>query len=77
MMCVLKSSFKVGTLMMEPCSAVHLIEELDPALGPHVNLAIQQEGSTSFSSEVRCVLLPNLDILGAPIGLFQVHRWEV
>eukprot|EP00731_Ephydatia_muelleri_P030193 Em0021g716a len=43
-----------------------------PALGLHVNLAkcelFSRRGNTSFPPEVRCSLLPNLDILGAPIG---------
>ena len=50
--------------------ALHLIEDLGPALGLHVNLAkcelFSREGS--FPPDVRCSLLPNLDILGAPIG---------
>ena len=60
------------------CSAVlralhlHLIEELGPALGLHVNLAkcemFSRRGNTSFPPEVRCSLLPNLYIIGAPIG---------
>ena len=48
--------------------ALHVIEEL----GPAVNLAkcemFSRQGNTSFPPEVRCSLLPNLDILGAPIG---------
>ena len=52
--------------------ALHVIEELGPALGLHVNLAkcemFSRQGNTSFPPEVRCSLLPNLDILGAPIG---------
>ena len=52
--------------------ALHLVEKLGPALGLHVNLAkcelFSRRGNTSFPLEVRCSLLPNLDILGAPIG---------
>ena len=52
--------------------ALHLIEDLGPALGLHVNLAkcelFSRRGNTSFPPEVRCSLLPNLDILGAPTG---------
>ena len=52
--------------------ALHVIEELGPALGLHVNLAkcemFSRQGNISFPPEVRCSLLPNLDILGAPIG---------
>ncbi|KAL5502576.1 hypothetical protein EMCRGX_G009374 [Ephydatia muelleri] len=48
--------------------ALLLVEELGPALGLHVNLAkcelFSRRGNTSFSPEVRCSLLPNLDILG-------------
>ena len=54
--------------------ALHLIEELGPALGLHVNLAkcemFSRRGNTSFPLEVRCSLLPNLYIIGAPIGYF-------
>ena len=50
--------------------ALHLIEELGPALGLHVNLAkcemFSRRGNTSFPPEVRCLLLPNLYIIGAP-----------
>ena len=53
-------------------SALHVIEEMGSALGLHVNLAkcemFSRQGNTSFPPEVRCSLLPNLDILGAPIG---------
>ena len=46
--------------------ALHLIEELSPALGLHVNLAkCSRRGNTSFPPES---LLPNLYIIGAPIG---------
>ena len=52
--------------------AVHLLEELDPALGIHINLTkcefYGRMGNTSFPPSVRSSLLPNLDILGAPIG---------
>ena len=50
--------------------ALHLIEELGPALGLHVTKCelFSRKGNTSFPPEVRCFLLPNLDILGAPIG---------
>ena len=52
--------------------ALYLIEEMGPALDLHVNLAkcelLSRNGNTSFPSDVRCSFLPNLDILGAPIG---------
>ena len=49
--------------------ALYLIEELGPALGLYVNLAkCERRGNTSFPPEVRCSLLPNLYIIGAPIG---------
>ena len=51
--------------------AVHLLEELGPALGIHINLTkcelFGRMGNTAFPP-VRSSLLPNLDILGAPIG---------
>ena len=58
------------------CSAVlralHLIEELGPSLGLHVNLAkcemFSRRGNTSFTPEVRCSLLPNPYIIGGPHG---------
>ena len=52
--------------------ALNLIEDLDPTLGLRVNLIkcelFSRRGNTSFPPEVRCFLLPNLNILGAPIG---------
>ena len=52
--------------------AVHLIEELGHALGLHFNLAkcelFSRKGNTLFPPDVRSSFLPNLDILGAPIG---------
>ena len=52
--------------------ALPMIEEMGPALGLHVNLAkcelFSRKRNTSFPPDVRCSLLPNLDILGAPIG---------
>ena len=52
--------------------AVHLLEELDPVLGIHINLTkcefFRRMGNTSFPPSVSSSLLPNLDILGAPIG---------
>ncbi|KAL5496768.1 hypothetical protein EMCRGX_G013126 [Ephydatia muelleri] len=48
--------------------AVHLLEELGPALGIHINLTkcefFGRTGNTSFPPSVRSSLLPNLDILG-------------
>ena len=60
--------------------ALHLIEELGPALGLHVNLAkcemFSRRGNTSFPPEVRCSLLPNLYIIGAPIAiLLKYYCW--
>ena len=52
--------------------AVHLLDKLVPALGIHINLTkcefFGRMGNTSFPPSVRSSLLPNLDILGAPIG---------
>ena len=52
--------------------AVHLLEELGPALGIHINLTkcelFGRMGNTAFPPSVRSSLLLNLDILGAPIG---------
>ena len=52
--------------------AVHLLEELGPALGIHINLTkcefFGRTGNTSFPPSVRSSLLPNLDILGVQIG---------
>ena len=52
--------------------AVHLLEELGPALGIHINLTkcelFGRMGNTAFPPSVRSSLLPNLDILGTPIG---------
>ena len=46
--------------------ALHLIEEMGPALGLPVNLAkcelFSRKGNTSFPPDVRCSLLPNMDI---------------
>ena len=51
---------------------MHLIEKLGPALGIHINLTkcelFGRMGKTSFPPSVRCSLLPNIDILGVPIG---------
>ena len=48
--------------------ALHLIEEMGPALGLHVNLAkcelFSRKGNTFFPPDMRCSFLPNLDILG-------------
>ena len=52
--------------------AVQLIEELGPALGIHINFSkcelFSRTGNASFPPTVKCSLLPNLDILGGPIG---------
>ncbi|KAL5500371.1 hypothetical protein EMCRGX_G011922 [Ephydatia muelleri] len=52
--------------------AVHLLEELGPVLGIHINLTkcelFGRMGNTAFPPSVRSSLLPNLDILGTPIG---------
>ena len=52
--------------------AIHLIEELGPALGLHINLTkcelFSSKGNTSFPPAVKSSLLPNLDLLGAPVG---------
>ena len=56
--------------------AIHLIEELGPALGLHINLVkcelFSSKGNTSFPPAVKSSLLPNLDILGAHRGLFAL-----
>eukprot|EP00731_Ephydatia_muelleri_P001424 Em0001g1424a len=46
--------------------ALHLIEELGPALGLHVNLA---KGQHIILTGVRCSLLPNLYIIGSTPAL--------
>ena len=52
--------------------AVQLVEELGPALGIHINFSkcelFSRTGNASFPPTVKCSLLPNLDILGGPIG---------
>ena len=49
--------------------AMHIIEEMGPALGLYINLAKRElfssKGNTSFPPAVKCSLLPNL---GAPVG---------
>ena len=52
--------------------AVHIIEQMGPSLGLHINFAkcelFSSKGNASFPPAVKCSLLPNLDILGAPVG---------
>ena len=52
--------------------AVHIIEQMGPSLGLHINFAkcelFSSKGNTSFPPAVKYSLLPNLDILGAPVG---------
>ena len=52
--------------------ALSLIQELGPALGLHINLGkcelFASRGNTLFPSAIPCSTLPNLVILGAPVG---------
>ena len=52
--------------------AMHIIEEMGPALGLHINFAkcelFSSKGNTSFPPAVKVALLPNMDILGGPVG---------
>ena len=56
--------------------ALHLIEELGPYLGLHINFSkcelFSRNGNSHFPPVVESSLLPNMDILGVPIGDF-VH----
>ncbi|KAL5468954.1 hypothetical protein EMCRGX_G030115 [Ephydatia muelleri] len=56
--------------------ALHLIEELGPYLGLHINFSkcelFSRNGNSHFPPVVASSLLPNLDILGVLIGDF-VH----
>ena len=51
---------------------MHIIEEMGPALGLYINFTkcepFSSKGNASFPPAVKCSLLPNLDILGAPVG---------
>ncbi|KAL5494149.1 hypothetical protein EMCRGX_G015427 [Ephydatia muelleri] len=53
---------------------MHIIEEMGPALGLYINFTkcelFNNKGNASFppAAAVKCSLLPNLDILGAPVG---------
>eukprot|EP00731_Ephydatia_muelleri_P031244 Em0022g758a len=52
--------------------ALHLIEDLGPHLGLYINFSkcelFSRSGNSLFPPVVKSSLLPNLDILGAPIG---------
>eukprot|EP00731_Ephydatia_muelleri_P033046 Em0025g2a len=52
--------------------AMHIIEEMGPALDLYINFTkcelFSSKGNASFPPAVKCSLLPNLDILGAPVG---------
>ena len=52
--------------------AVHIIKEIGPSLGLYINFAkcelLSSKGNNSFPPAVKCLLQPNLDILGAPVG---------
>ena len=54
--------------------ALHLIEELGPHLGLHINLhkseLFSKSGNSHFPETVKSSILPHLDILGSPIGDF-------
>ena len=54
--------------------ALHLIEELGPHLGLHINLSkceiFSKNGNSHFPDTVKSSILPNLEILGSPIGDF-------
>ena len=56
--------------------ALHLVEELGSHLGLHINFSkcelFSRNGNSCFPPMVESSLLPNLDILGVPIGDF-VH----
>ena len=57
---------------LEVSRAFFLIQELGPALGFHINLGkcelFARRGNTLFPSAIMCSTLPNLVILGAPVG---------
>ena len=49
--------------------AMHIIEEVGPALGLYIKCELfSSKGNASFPPAVKCSLLPNHDILGAPVG---------
>ena len=54
--------------------ALHLIKELGPHLGLHINLPkcemFSKSGNSHFPDTVKSSILPNLEILGSPIGDF-------
>ena len=54
--------------------ALHLIEELGPHLGLHINLPkcemFSKNGNSHFTDTVKSSMLPHLEILGSPIGDF-------
>ena len=54
--------------------ALHLIEELGPHSGHHINITkcelFSRIGNSLFPSVVKLSLLPNLEILGITIGDF-------
>ena len=54
--------------------ALHLIKELGPHLGHHINLSkcemFSKNGNSHFPDTVKSSILPNLEILGSPIGDF-------
>ena len=79
MMNALTYSYRPGIRMMGSLKAIasgHLCCTMDlgagPVLGVHVNFSkcelFSRTGNTSFPPSVKCSLLPNLDILGGPIG---------
>ena len=63
-----------GVLAGERSAVVHLIEELGPHLGLHINLPkcamFSKSGNSHFPDTVKSSILPNLEILGSPIGDF-------
>ena len=60
--------------------ALHLIEDLGPHLGLHINFSkcelFSRSDNSLFPPVVKSSRLPNMDILGAPIGdLFHCFRF--
>ena len=68
-----------GALAGNRPAVLHIIEQMGPSLGLHINFAkcelFSSKGNTSFPPAVKCSLLQNLDILGAPVGDY-LHRFR-
>ena len=58
--------------IMGPALVMDIIEEMGPALGLCIKFAkcelFSSKGNATFPPAVKCSLLPNLDILGTPVG---------